>query len=98
MTEQSTGAAVERVRRARRAARPITFALVACTTLCLLIPRPGYGDNGNTTIPDTGAPPVATAPLGPPGAGTGATVTTPVAGPMATQIMNESAAVEALGE
>jgi cell wall-associated NlpC family hydrolase len=96
MTEQSTR------QRAKRWSlkRPVTCALVACTALCLLIPRPGFADpGGGTRIPDTGAIPQATAPLNPAGTGTGTTpAVTPVTGPMATEIMNRSSQVEALGE
>jgi cell wall-associated NlpC family hydrolase len=80
------------------AARPLTWSIVACTALCLLVPRPGYGDPGNSTVPDAGATPVASTPVQIPGSTPSTTVTTPVAGPLGTRIMAESAAVEALGE
>jgi cell wall-associated NlpC family hydrolase len=87
---------------ARRAAtlpgRPLTWSLVACSALCLLIPRPAGADPGNTTVPDSGAAPVASAPLQLPGSTTTTPVTTPVTGPLGTRIMAETAAVEALGE
>jgi peptidoglycan DL-endopeptidase CwlO len=85
---------------ARQVVRPAAWSVVACTTLCLLIAAPAYGDPvGPGGIPDPGAPPVATGPLDP---GTGrtptTTTTTPVAGPLGTQILTQSAEVEALGE
>jgi cell wall-associated NlpC family hydrolase len=85
-------------RLASLASRPLTWSIVACTAVCLLVPRPGFGDPGNNTVPDSGALPVASAPLQLPGGTSSAPVTTPVAGPLGTRIMAESAAVEALGE
>jgi peptidoglycan DL-endopeptidase CwlO len=83
----------------RRRLRPVlTWSVVACTALCLLTPRPGYADPGNSTVPDAGAPPVAAAPVQVPGSTTPPAAATPVVGPLGTQIMTESAAVEALGE
>ncbi|HKS99074.1 MAG TPA: NlpC/P60 family protein [Rugosimonospora sp.] len=93
MPEQSM-----RIRSTNRRTRRLTWSLVACTALCLLIPRPAGADPGNNTVPDTGAVPVATTPAQIPGSGTSTTPATPVAGPLGTQIMNETSAVEALGE
>jgi peptidoglycan DL-endopeptidase CwlO len=84
--------------RDRLATRPLTWSIVACTAFCLLVPRPGYGDPGNNTVPDPGATPVTSAPVQVPGSGPTTPAIAPVAGPLGTRIMAESAAVEALGE
>lgn len=86
-------------RSAKPAVRPLGWSLVACTALCLLVPRPSYADPGNTTVPDAGAVPVASAPLQVPGAGTATTAAdTASMTPTAAHIQTETAAVEALGE
>ena len=89
----------QRTGHTRRALRRCLFPAIACTALCLLIPRPALATptSPGTGIPNGGAPPVATTPIQVPGA-TAPVTTTPVAGPLGTQIMAEAAAVEALGE
>jgi cell wall-associated NlpC family hydrolase len=85
---------------ARRVARPAAWSVVACSALCLLVAAPAQADPvGPGGVPDPGAPPVASGPLDP---GTGRTPATstaaPVAGPLGSQILTQSAEVEALGE
>ncbi len=85
--------------RSRRSTRrSLTWSVVACTALCLLVPRPSYGDPGNNTVPDAGSMPVASAPVQSTNGSQPATVTAPVAGPLGAKIMSDSSAVEALGE
>lgn len=73
----------------------LKWPLVAtCSALCLFVPHAAWGTPSVNTVPNPGAQPVAAAPLQ---SGT-TTTTTPPAGPLGIQILNESAAVEALGE
>jgi peptidoglycan DL-endopeptidase CwlO len=91
-----------RKKRGKRGRRLVVTAVV-CTMLCALVSRPAYADPGNT-VPDQGARPVPNGQIVYPGEGTssasaGAGYTaTPAIGPLASQIMSEDVAVQALGE
>src|SRR5262245_40303902 len=79
--------------------RPIIVSLAACTALCLLVPRPGYGDPGGSGVPDPGVLPVASAPFQPGSTNNGVpSAAAPAAGPLATQVQALSDEMEAVGE
>lgn len=93
--------AAGRLAKARQVSRPLALSAVVCTALCAFVARPAYADPAAPSVPDAGSRPLPAGPMPLPAAGTSRPVTssaTPVLGPLAQQIMAESAAVEALGE
>ena len=93
--------------------RPFAGAVLVCTVVCVLTPRPAFADPApaggqpiapaagttapDATIPDVGAAPVPSSPLAGPSAPAPATAA-PVTGPFAAQIMAKFADAEAVGE
>jgi hypothetical protein len=86
------------------ARRPFAIAGAACTLLCVLIGGGGtaYADPAGSTIPDSGARPVAGGPVTLPGGttfpGSSPAFGPPVLGPLGEQIVAETYAVQALGQ
>lgn len=84
----------------RPAGRRLVWSAIACTALCLLVPRPAYADPATPVgIPDPGPPPVASAPLftGTSPASTTSTIPQDV-GPFAKDLFSLRSQVESLGE
>jgi len=86
------------------ARRPFAIAGAACTLLCVLIGGGGpvYADPAGSTIPDAGARPVAGGAITLPGGstfpGSAPAYGPPVLGPLGEQIVQETYAVQALGQ